>query len=161
MPQVYKKLWKKNTWNIKRLVDDSFVPSAQRTSVLYSRLTDFNICPLLSVIQTSKRFHSHHCTEVEFTSFPSGGFTIKVRQSRKQLMVSSILPKNERNSLLSWVEKMLRCEFRSFSGRIDDAINCFWDVLTLSNVKLWLIYKWKMGHTYVAFSEYLNFTYSP
>ena len=35
-------LWKKtNTWNIRRLVDESFVPSAQRTSVLYCRLTDF------------------------------------------------------------------------------------------------------------------------
>ena len=34
---------KKNTWNFKRLVDDSFVPLAQRTSVLYSRLTDFII----------------------------------------------------------------------------------------------------------------------
>ena len=33
---------KKNTWNVKpHLVDDSFVPSAHRTSVLYSRLTDF------------------------------------------------------------------------------------------------------------------------
>ena len=31
---------KKNTWNIRRLVDKSFVPSAQRTSVLYCRLTD-------------------------------------------------------------------------------------------------------------------------
>jgi len=28
---------KKNTWKVKRLVDDSFAPSAHRTSVLYSR----------------------------------------------------------------------------------------------------------------------------
>ena len=33
--------YKKNTWNIRRLVDKSFVPSAQRTSVLYCRLMDF------------------------------------------------------------------------------------------------------------------------
>ena len=35
---------KKNTWNIRRLVDadESFVPSAQGTSVLYCRLIDFN-----------------------------------------------------------------------------------------------------------------------
>ena len=32
---------KKNTWNVRRLVNKSFVPSAQRTSVLYCRLTDF------------------------------------------------------------------------------------------------------------------------
>ena len=31
---------KNNTWNIRNLVDESFVPSAQQTSVLYCRLTD-------------------------------------------------------------------------------------------------------------------------
>jgi hypothetical protein len=34
-------LKKDNTWNIRCLVDDSFVPSAQEISVLYSRLTNF------------------------------------------------------------------------------------------------------------------------
>ena len=33
---------KKNiTWNIRRLVDDSFVPSSKRPSVLYCKLTDY------------------------------------------------------------------------------------------------------------------------
>ena len=32
---------KKNTWNFRRLVKESFVPSAKRTSVLYHRLTNF------------------------------------------------------------------------------------------------------------------------
>ena len=32
---------KNNTWNIRRLVDKSFVPANQRTSVLYCRLSDF------------------------------------------------------------------------------------------------------------------------
>ena len=32
---------KNNAWNIRRLVDESFVPASQRTSVLYCRLTDF------------------------------------------------------------------------------------------------------------------------
>ena len=32
---------KKNTWNVRRLVYESFVPRAQRTSVLYCRLSDF------------------------------------------------------------------------------------------------------------------------
>ena len=32
---------KNNTWNIRRLVDELFVPSAQRTSVIHCRLTDF------------------------------------------------------------------------------------------------------------------------
>ena len=40
-PIVYKKLWKKNAWNVRRLVHELFVPSAQRTSVLYCRLSDF------------------------------------------------------------------------------------------------------------------------
>ena len=35
-------LWKKNnTWNIRCLVNESFIPSAQWTSILYCRLTDF------------------------------------------------------------------------------------------------------------------------
>ena len=34
---------KNNAWNIRRLVDESFVPASQRTIVLYCRLTDFKI----------------------------------------------------------------------------------------------------------------------
>ena len=42
---------KKNTWN----VDESFVPLAQRTSVLYFRLSDFWISPLrLRYLKKSK-----------------------------------------------------------------------------------------------------------
>ena len=32
---------KNNTWNIRRLVDDSFVPSSKQPSVSYCKLTDF------------------------------------------------------------------------------------------------------------------------
>ena len=45
---------KKTTWNVRCLVDMSFVPSAQRTSVLYCRLTDLrtgymqHVCMLLT-----------------------------------------------------------------------------------------------------------------
>ena len=38
--QVYKKMKKDITWNIRRLVDESFVLTPQRTSTLYCRLTD-------------------------------------------------------------------------------------------------------------------------
>ena len=41
MPYVYKKYEKNNTWNIRLLVDDSFVPSSKQPSVIYCRLTDF------------------------------------------------------------------------------------------------------------------------
>ena len=38
-----KKSWKKNNiWNIRRLVDDSFVPSSKRPSIWYCKLTNFN-----------------------------------------------------------------------------------------------------------------------
>ena len=51
---------------------------------------------------------------------------IKMSKSRKQFMVSSsILPKNERNSL-SWVLR----DFRSFFGKIEDTIICFREFLT-------------------------------
>ena len=39
----------KKTWNIRRLVDDSFVPANQRTSVLYCRLSDFK--PIIANFQ--------------------------------------------------------------------------------------------------------------
>ena len=32
---------KNNTWNIRLLVDDSFVPLSKQPSVIYCRLTDF------------------------------------------------------------------------------------------------------------------------
>ena len=44
---------------------------------------------------------------------------LKVRKSWKQIMLSSILPKNERYS--------------SVFGRIEDTINCFRDLLTFNN----------------------------
>ena len=50
---------------------------------------------------------------------------LKVRQSWKKIMVFSILPKNERNSL-PWVKKVLRIvSFVLFLGRIEETINCF------------------------------------
>ena len=36
-----KKSWKKNAWNIRRLVDDSFVPSFKQPSISYCKLTHF------------------------------------------------------------------------------------------------------------------------
>ena len=36
---------KNSAWNIRLLVDESFVPSTQRPSVLYWRLLDFNLDP--------------------------------------------------------------------------------------------------------------------
>ena len=53
-------------------------------------------------------------------------------------MVSSILPKNERNTL-SWVGLILSIfsnqdsEFRSFFGRIEETIIYFRDLLTIIN----------------------------
>ena len=42
MQRVLQDSTKKNdNWNIRRLVDKSFVPSAQRTSISYCRLMDF------------------------------------------------------------------------------------------------------------------------
>ena len=35
---------KNNAWNIRRLVDESFVPLTQRPSILYWRLSDFRKC---------------------------------------------------------------------------------------------------------------------
>ena len=41
-PKSIRNYEKKNTWNVRRLVNESFVPLAQRTSVLYCRLSDLS-----------------------------------------------------------------------------------------------------------------------
>ena len=51
---------------------------------------------------------------------------LKVRQSRKQIMMSSILSKNECWDNFSYI----KLSQRSFFGRIEDTINCFQDLLT-------------------------------
>ena len=68
---------KKNTWNVKRLVDDSFVPSARQTSKLYSRLTDFlYTCPIAKCILDILKKDVYHpsivcaeCWEASITYF--------------------------------------------------------------------------------------------
>ena len=39
-PKSIKDYKKNNSWNIRRLVDESFDPANQRTSILYCRLLD-------------------------------------------------------------------------------------------------------------------------
>ena len=53
---------------------------------------------------------------------------LKVRQSRKQIMVSSILPKNERWDDFSYI----KLSQHLFFERIEDIIICFRDCLTFS-----------------------------
>ena len=49
-----KKLWKKNnTWNIRCLVNESFVPATQQASILYWRLTDLQKMPSASLLKPS------------------------------------------------------------------------------------------------------------
>ena len=53
MPEVYKKILKKNNaWNIRRLVDELFVLGNQQTKVLYINVT-------LVVEMKDKEFTSH------------------------------------------------------------------------------------------------------
>ena len=55
-------------------------------------------------------------------------FILKVRQSQKQIVVSSILPKNDRwDNFIHW-----KLSQRLFFGRIEDTIHCFWDLLTFT-----------------------------
>ena len=42
-PKSIRNYKKNNAWNIRRLVDESFVQANQRTSVLYCRLSDFKL----------------------------------------------------------------------------------------------------------------------
>ena len=40
-PKSIKSMKKNDTWNMRLLVDDLFVPSSKQPSVIYCRLTDF------------------------------------------------------------------------------------------------------------------------
>ena len=48
-PKFMRNYSKKNTWNVRHFIDESFVPSAQRTKVLYCRLTDFKLLTRVSI----------------------------------------------------------------------------------------------------------------
>ena len=55
----------------------------------------------------------------------------------KQLMVSSILPKNEQKLSILSIFSTQDCEFRSFFGRIEETLRiCFRDCLTFSENNL-------------------------
>ena len=49
-PKSIKSIKKDNTWNIRLLVDDLFVPSSKQPSVIYSRLTVFGVNHDLTII---------------------------------------------------------------------------------------------------------------
>jgi hypothetical protein len=53
---------------------------------------------------------------------------LKVSKSWKQIMTLWILPKNKQNALMIIT---ILSVFRSFFGRIDDALICFWDLVTI------------------------------
>ena len=58
MPRILQDFMKRNnTWNIRRLVDESFVQATQRTSVLYWRLSDFNTIPLLQKSENQVQYN--------------------------------------------------------------------------------------------------------
>ena len=55
---------------------------------------------------------------------------LKVRKSRKQIMVSSILPKNKRWDNFHYI----KLSQRSFFGRIEDIVIFFRDLLTYKDI---------------------------
>ena len=77
---------------------------------------------------------------------------LKVSKSRKQFMVSSILPKNEyRDNSMYW-----KLSQRSFFGRIEDTIICFRDCPTFSAQIIqsiryyWISPQWQDGQVLFA-----------
>ena len=75
-------------------------------------------------------------TKVKTSSFQNivSVYIVKVRQSQKKIMVSSILPKGTKITFLSR-EDAQDSEFCLFFGRIEENINSFRDLLTF---KGWL-----------------------
>ena len=64
------------------------------------------------------------------TTYPLLKEYLKVTKSRKQIKASSILPKNERNTLRINKRNALRSVFCSFFGRINNVIIYFRDLQT-------------------------------
>ena len=56
-PKSIKSIKKNNAWNIRLLVDDSFVPSSKQPSVIYCRLTDFELIHMYETF-----FERYQCT---------------------------------------------------------------------------------------------------
>ena len=54
-PKSIKSIKNDNTWNIRLLVDNSFVPSPMQPSVIYCRLTDFCLMMLTSSAEEIKK----------------------------------------------------------------------------------------------------------
>ena len=71
--------------------------------------------------------HSSFSCRCAFTRYLSE--QLKVSKSRKQFMVSRILPKNEQT------EQSQDSNFQSFFGRIQETINCFRDLLTFRQME--------------------------
>ena len=57
-PKSIKSIKKPNTWNIRLLVDDSFVPSSKQPSIIHCRLTDFKTSSKVTQQQKIKRLLS-------------------------------------------------------------------------------------------------------
>ena len=81
LQRILQKIMKKNTWNIRHLVEESFVPSTQRPSVLYWRLLDFwkvllRTCKvylsIFTVVKLLRYLTFHNFVQQWFTHFPLG-----------------------------------------------------------------------------------------
>ena len=88
----------------------------------------------------------NHCTVLQLI--------LKVSKSRKQIMKSWILPKNERNTL-----RIISCviEFRQIFRRVKDIIICFRDLLTFTKMFIGcslVINCWHGGFKWVPKSDF-------
>ena len=68
---------------------------------------------------------------------------LKVRHSRKQIMMSSILPKKPKLTILSR-EIAPYTKLCSFFGRIEEAINSIWDLLIFSTTRKKYVTIWEI-----------------
>ena len=80
---------------------------------------------------------------------------LKVRQSRNKLWFPQFFQKRTKLIILSW-EDAQNSEFRSFFGRIEETIKCFWDLLTFKTkwaksgrglAWAWPVWSWKAKKT--------------
>ena len=81
MKRILHEIVKKNhAWNIRRLVDESFVLASQQTSLLYWRLTDF--CSVVCLAETGLRaiWAEQHAMYTRFLSDQDGIYCTKAKE---------------------------------------------------------------------------------
>ena len=82
--------WKKNNaWNIRHLVDDSFVPSSKPPSIMYCRLTDFCWLSISGCFSTSCHYPAMVLNKLGVNQFTTLNYSKEMTGKWKNTVISN------------------------------------------------------------------------